>query len=441
MEALYYNSGYATQEINFYHGYKLSANGGNRYFTYYGREDGTLSAVGLAANNYSFTKPDLTPVVSITTGATNTFRHYDAINTIDNSSSGYGTFSRSLDTYARLTSSAAPIYLSSPKGIIPSYLSTTARNAMSSPDIGATIANTTTSELNYYDGSWRAIANLDGTQSFSNKSFSTSTGIGTTSPFATLHVKTGSSTASSSPGGTVATFENNSNAYLNLLPSSGAAAGFLIGSGSTNQVTALTYNRVVANAWDITSTTAGATSKLVVQNSNNSNTSSHANLTLQVGGTSAGDPKLNFTIPGSIAWSVGADNSDVDKLKISTGGDPGNGDVITVQTTGEVGIGTTSPTSTLHTTSFATAYVAKTANYTATISDYTVHFTSGTSTFTFPTAVGVTGRIYVVRNDSGNTLTLATNSSQTINGSAPGTQATGTVVQYQSTGANWITLN
>jgi len=107
-----------------------------------------------------------------------------------------------------------------------------------------------------------------------------------------------------------------------------------------------------------------------------------------------------------------------------------------------VGVATASPTSTLHTAgSFATAYSAKTANYTATISDHTVHFTSGTSTFTFPTAVGVTGRIYVVRNDSGNTLTLATTSSQTINGSAPGTQATGTVVQYQSTGANWITLN
>jgi len=109
---------------------------------------------------------------------------------------------------------------------------------------------------------------------------------------------------------------------------------------------------------------------------------------------------------------------------------------------GNVGIGTTSPTSLLHTAgSFATAYVAKTANYTATISDYTIHFTSGTSTFTLPTAVGITGRIYVVRNDSGNTLTLATTSSQTIDGAAPGTQATGTVKQYQSTGANWISLN
>jgi len=91
--------------------------------------------------------------------------------------------------------------------------------------------------------------------------------------------------------------------------------------------------------------------------------------------------------------------------------------------------------------SFATAYIAKTANYTATISDYTIHFTSGTSTFTLPTAVGITGRIYVTRNDSGNTLTLATTSSETIDGSAPGTQATGTVKQYQSTGTNWISLN
>lgn len=88
-----------------------------------------------------------------------------------------------------------------------------------------------------------------------------------------------------------------------------------------------------------------------------------------------------------------------------------------------------------------TRYVAKTANYTATSDDYTIHFTSGTSTFTLPTAVGITGRIYVVRNDSGNTLTLATTSSQTINGAAPGTIATGAGIGLQSTGANWITIS
>jgi hypothetical protein len=95
----------------------------------------------------------------------------------------------------------------------------------------------------------------------------------------------------------------------------------------------------------------------------------------------------------------------------------------------------------LHTTAFAAGYTTKTASYTATDTDYTVHFTSGTSTFTLPTAVGIAGRIYVVRNDSGNTLILATTSSQTIDGAAPTTLATGTVKQYQSTGANWITLN
>jgi hypothetical protein len=36
---------------------------------------------------------------------------------------------------------------------------------------------------------------------------------------------------------------------------------------------------------------------------------------------------------------------------------------------------------------------------------------------------------------------LVTTNSETINDSAPGTQATGTAKQYQSTGAKWISLN
>lgn len=185
-------------------------------------------------------------------------------------------------------------------------------------------------------------------------------GVGSTAPYSKFHVKTGASTATTSPSGTVATFENNSHAYLNLLPSSGGAAGLLIGNGSNNQITALTYNRVVSDAWDITKTTAGTTSNLVIQNSNNSNGASNANLTLQVGGTGSGDAWVNYTIPGSVAWSTGVDNSDLDKWKLSSGGTPGNLDLLTVTTTGEVGIGTTSPTARLHITQTTPASVATT---------------------------------------------------------------------------------
>lgn len=86
-------------------------------------------------------------------------------------------------------------------------------------------------------------------------------------------------------------------------------------------------------------------------------------------------------------------------------------------------------------------YVAKTADYTASDLDYTIHFTANTSTLTLPTAVGCTGRIYIAKNTSGNVLTLATTSAQTIDGAAPGTVANGAAAQFQSTGANWIKIN
>lgn len=105
------------------------------------------------------------------------------------------------------------------------------------------------------------------------------------------------------------------------------------------------------------------------------------------------------------------------------------------------GFNTLTPTSTIDVAgSAAFKYVAKTADYTANELDYTIHFTSSTDIFTLPTAVGCTGRIYVVKNTSGNVLTLATTSGQTIDGSAPTTIANGTAAQFQSTGANWIKI-
>ena len=43
------------------------------------------------------------------------------------------------------------------------------------------------------------------------------------------------------------------------------------------------------------------------------------------GGTSGGDPFLHFDIDSGAEYSIGMDNADSDKLKISTGADPGAG--------------------------------------------------------------------------------------------------------------------
>lgn len=86
-------------------------------------------------------------------------------------------------------------------------------------------------------------------------------------------------------------------------------------------------------------------------------------------------------------------------------------------------------------------YVAKTANYTATSSDTIIDCTTNTFTITLPTAVGITGKMYIVKNSGTGVITIATTSSQTIDGATTydlGTQYMSLTVV--SNNANWIVV-
>jgi hypothetical protein len=88
------------------------------------------------------------------------------------------------------------------------------------------------------------------------------------------------------------------------------------------------------------------------------------------------------------------------------------------------------------------AYSAKTTTYSITSTDYTIDCTSGTFTVTLPTAVGITGRQYVIKNSGTGVITVATTSSQTIDGVT--TQAISIQYDYlkvQSDGSNWVVIN
>lgn len=112
------------------------------------------------------------------------------------------------------------------------------------------------------------------------------------------------------------------------------------------------------------------------------------------------------------------------------------------QTAGKIGIALTTPTSTLTVNgSFGVAYTAQTTTYTATATDHTIDCTTGTFTVTLPTAVGITGRVYVIKNSGAGTITMAGTSAQTFDGATSPTIAAGAVAQYQSNGANWIKIN
>lgn len=89
----------------------------------------------------------------------------------------------------------------------------------------------------------------------------------------------------------------------------------------------------------------------------------------------------------------------------------------------------------------STPYTAKSGTYAIATTDYTIDCTSGTFTATLPTAVGVAGKVYHIKNSGTGTITVATTSSQTIDGAT--TQVLSdqyTTLTVQSTGANWIIL-
>ena len=93
----------------------------------------------------------------------------------------------------------------------------------------------------------------------------------------------------------------------------------------------------------------------------------------------------------------------------------------------------------------APSYAAKTSSYSIASSDYTIgaNATSGAITITLPDATLLSGQIFIVKktDSSANAVTIATTSSQTIDG------ASTFVLRYQyqsimvqSTGTSWVLL-
>jgi hypothetical protein len=88
------------------------------------------------------------------------------------------------------------------------------------------------------------------------------------------------------------------------------------------------------------------------------------------------------------------------------------------------------------------AQVTKTANYSLSSgTDFCVVCTTNAFTITLPTAVGIQGQVFVVKNAntliSGNLITLATTSSQTIDSTTPGTLLPLTSVTLMSDNSGW----
>ena len=95
----------------------------------------------------------------------------------------------------------------------------------------------------------------------------------------------------------------------------------------------------------------------------------------------------------------------------------------------------------VNTASVTYAYTEQTTTYAVLTTDRIINCTSGTFTVTLPTAVGVTGKAYVIKNSGTGTITIDTTSSQTIDGALTVTiNVQYTSYHVVSNGANWICI-
>ncbi len=82
----------------------------------------------------------------------------------------------------------------------------------------------------------------------------------------------------------------------------------------------------------------------------------------------------------------------------------------------------------------------KTANYTLTSSDYVIVMNGSSLTATLPTASGITGQIFYIKNIDASTCTIDANGTETIDGGLTAVISQYTSLQLISDGTNWLIL-
>ena len=131
---------------------------------------------------------------------------------------------------------------------------------------------------------------------------------GTASPDATLRIK------SSINGG----------AYTDHITTSSVGRttinGIPAGTGANNAWLNVNGGSVTGSVEGIrTSANVSADLLISIENARNTGATGDATFQAKVGGTSAGDPRVQFVIPSGATHSIGIDNSDADKFKITPG--------------------------------------------------------------------------------------------------------------------------
>lgn len=188
------------------------------------------------------------------------------------------------------------------------------------------------------------------------------------------------------------------------------------------------------SAWSTSYTTSGsgtvvalATSPVLVGPALGTPVSGVAtNLTGTAAGLTAGHVTTNANLTGPITSTGNAT-----ALAVQTG----TGSTIVVQTAPTIN----GPIL----TAVKQPLTTQTANYPiVTATDYWIICTTNAFTVTLPTAVGISGQSFVIKNANAtiNSIIMATTSAQTIDGSVPGTIAPLASLRVVSDGANWFSV-
>jgi hypothetical protein len=292
------------------------------------------------------------------------------------------------------TASALLDVSSTTKGVLIPRMTTTQRNAISSPAIGLQIYNTDDSVFNYYRASgWTAIGGSSqwtttGSDIYYNAG---NVGIGTATPSVSLEVDGSMNVI---PTGTTTSYFNISN-YTDdagVFSIKGDGGTYLPGKFSLlsgdaeNGIVFEYYNGI---------------------NDNYINASSG-------GLVFRGAPLIDIASPIIVLNESG----------------------------GNVGIGTATPNSTLHNNgSFAGKYTATATGITLDATNYVVNVTATGQTITLPDAAGIEGRIYTIKLTASGSCTVNTTSSQTIDASTTYSLASQyKYVTVMSDNANWIVI-
>lgn len=111
--------------------------------------------------------------------------------------------------------------------------------------------------------------------------------------------------------------------------------GSALGTNDTIKVT--TGGQVLIQRGDMIVSRSTSGGNVTVAAINSSNTaSSQAYLNVEVGGASAGDPNILYTVNSVTSWSEGIDNSDSDAFVLSANASLGTNNVIRASTSGEI---------------------------------------------------------------------------------------------------------